>query len=84
MGLVVVYLGGTVESWKSCFGHEMAGKENGSPLPISLQNKLVIKSVLNKDIEMSYSREKLPLNPCNPRIVLVRCYFQICISFTSL
>ena len=40
MGLVEMYLGGTVESWKSCFGHtEMAGEENGSPLPISLQMK---------------------------------------------
>ncbi len=85
VGLEEMYLGGTVESWKSCFGHtEMAGKENGSPLPISLQKKLVFKKVFNKDIEMSYSREKLSLTPCNPRIVHVPCYCQICISFTSL
>ena len=62
----------------------MAGKENGSPLPISLQKKLVFKKVFNKDIEMSNSREKLSLTPCNPRIVHVPCYCQICISFTSL
>ena len=45
VGLEEMYLGGTVESWKSCFGHtEMTGKENGSPLPISLQKKLVFKN----------------------------------------
>jgi hypothetical protein len=55
----------------------MDGKENGSPLPISLQKKLVFKKVFNKDIEMSYSREKLSLTPCNLRIVPVPCYCQI-------
>ena len=78
VGLEEMYLGGTVESWKSCFGHtEMARKENGSSLPISLQMKLVFKKVFNKDIEMAYSREKLSLTPCNPRIVPVPCYCHI-------
>ena len=49
VGLVEMYLGGTVESWKSCFGHtEMAGKENGSPLPISLQRNLFSKGFSTK------------------------------------
>ena len=55
----------------------MAGNDFGSPLPISLQKKLVFKKVFNKDIEMSYSREKLSLTPCNPRIVPILCYCQI-------
>ena len=59
---------------ENCFGHtEMAGKENRSPLPISIQKKLVFKRSFNKDIEMSYSREKLSLTPCNRRIVHVPC-----------
>ena len=75
VGLEEKYLGGMVESWKSCFGHtEMAGKENGSPLPISLKRNLFSKRFFNKDIEMSYSREKLSLAPCNPRLVHVPCY----------
>ena len=49
VGLVEMYLGGTVESWKSYFGHtEMDGKENGSPLPISFQMKLVFKKVFQQ------------------------------------
>ena len=67
--------GGKLE--KLFWPYEMAGKENGSPLPISLQKKLVFKKVFNKDIEMSYFREKLSLTPCNPRIVLIPCYCQI-------
>ena len=78
VGLVEKYLGGTVESWKSCFGHmRWPRRKNGSPLPISLQKKLVFKKVFNKDIDVSYSREKLSLTPCNPRVVPVPCYCQI-------
>ena len=67
--------GGKLE--KLFWPYEMVGKENGSPLPNSLQKKLVLKKVFNKDIEMSYSREEPPLAPCRPRIVPVPCYCQI-------
>ena len=64
--------------------YEMVGKENGSSLPISLQTKWFTKKVFNKDLEMSYSREEPPLAPCRPSLVPDPCYYQICITFTSL
>ena len=58
VGLEEMYLGGTVESWKSCFGHtEMARKENGSSLPISLQRNLFKKVFQQRYRDVIFSRE---------------------------
>lgn len=49
----------------------------GHPYLLVFKRKLVFKKVFNKDIEVSYSREKLSLTLCNLRIVPIPCYCQI-------
>ena len=59
VGLDKMYLGGTVESWKSCFGHtKMAGKKNGSPLPISLQKKILFSKRFSTKILRCHTPER--------------------------